>query len=359
MNSANLLLLAGTSKGLIVYARKSRWTLKSIHFKGLPVSMVYADAHTGRWWVAISHRHWGQKLHYSDDRGATWVAAATPKYPEDEEMRKGKPASLNYIWSVAGGENRMWIGTEPGGLFLSEDRGRSFHLNRPLWRHPTRPDQWFGGGRDEAGIHSIVIDPWDEDHLYIGVSCGGVFETHDGGASWETRNTGLKADFIPFHGSVAGHDPHMIRMFREKPELLWQQNHCGIYKSEDGGANWKEISGPEGFPYYGFAMAISQKDESMAWVIPAVSDQMRIPVNESLVVCRTEDGGKSWQEQRTGLPQKGCFDIVLRHSLDIQDESLAFGTNNGNLFLSEDLGENWRCLNNYLTTIFVVVFSRA
>lgn len=357
MNNSNLLLLAGTSKGLVLYTRNRRWTLKSIHFKGLPVSMVYTDTRSGRWWVAIGHKHWGQKLHYSDDRGATWSAAATPKYPEGEEVHEGKPASLNYIWSIAAENSRVWVGTEPGGLFLSEDGGGSFYLNQPLWTHPTRPDHWFGGGRDEAGIHSIVIDPRNDDHIYVGVSCGGVFETHNGGVSWETRNKGLKADFIPIHGSIAGHDPHMIRMFQKKPELLWQQNHCGIYKSEDGGANWKEISGLDGFPNYGFVMAISQKDENMAWVIPAVSDQMRIPLNESLVVCRTDNGGQSWQEQRTGLPQKGCFDIVLRHSLDIWDETLAFGTNNGNLFLSEDLGENWTCLNNYLSAVFVVVFT--
>jgi len=357
MQIADLLLLAGTSKGLIVYARMSKWTLKSIHFKGLPVSMVYVDASSGRWWVAISHKHWGQKIHYSDDGGVTWVAASTPKYPEGEEMREGKPASLKYIWSIAAKNNKVWVGTEPGGLFLSEDRGVSFQLNRPLWMHPTRPDHWFGGGRDEAGIHSIVIDPRNDDHLYIGVSCGGVFETKNGGDSWEVKNEGLKADFIPFHGSLAGHDPHMIRMFRKKPKLLWQQNHCGIYRSEDGGVRWKEISGPDGYPYYGFAMVISQNDENMAWVIPAVSDQMRIPVNESLVVCRTDDGGKSWQEQRAGLPQMGCFDIVLRHSLDIWGETLAFGTNNGNLFLSEDLGENWSCINNYLSAVFVVAFT--
>ena len=149
----------------------------------------------------------------------------------------------------------------------------------------------------------------------------------------------------------------MIRMFQKKPELLWQQNHCGIYKSEDGGANWKEISGLNGFPNYGFVMALSQKDENMAWVIPAVSDQMRIPLNESLVVCRTDNGGQSWQEQRTVLPQKGCFDIVLRHVLDLWYETLAFGTNNGNLFLSEDFGENWTCLNNYLSAVFGVAFT--
>ena len=357
MKSQDLLLLVGTAKGLVVYRKRVRWVLDTILFKGLPVSMIHVEKQSGRWWVSLNHKHWGQKLHYSDDKGLNWEDASTPKYSEGEEIREGTLARLKYIWSIGGDTSKtIWVGTEPGGLFQSEDGGASFKLNRALWEHPTRADHWIGGGRDESGIHSIVIDPRNQDHLYIGVSCGGVYETGDGGKNWTERNVGLLADFIPTSGATAGHDPHMIRIFEKKPEVLWQQNHCGIYRSANGGKEWEEISGKEGFPYYGFAMVISQEDENTAWVIPAVSDEVRVAVNESLVVCRTTDGGKSWEEQRKGLPQVGCFDIVLRHSFDIHDQMLAFGTNNGNLFVSGDAGSSWENLNHFLATVYVVSF---
>jgi hypothetical protein len=88
------------------------------------------------------------------------------------------PATTRYIWAMAhGGEkfqSRLWIGTDPGGLFVSEDAGNSFQLVESLWNHPTRKDGWFGGGRDQPGIHSVVVDPRNENHIHIGISCAGV-----------------------------------------------------------------------------------------------------------------------------------------------------------------------------------------
>ncbi len=43
------------------------------------------------------------------------------------------------------------------------------------------------------GIHSIVVDPRNEDHIHIGISCAGVFETTDVGKSWAIRNKGMLA----------------------------------------------------------------------------------------------------------------------------------------------------------------------
>ncbi|RMG25328.1 MAG: glycosyl hydrolase, partial [Bacteroidetes bacterium] len=334
------------------------WKYERDFFRGLPVSLTCPDARTGQWWVAIAHKHWGQKLHISADEGQSWRELPAPKYPRGEEVKPGVPASLRLIWAMAPGgadqPGRFYIGTEPGGLFRSQDGGQSFELVESLWRHPSRPEHWFGGGRDHAGIHSIVVDPRDSRHVYVAVSCAGVFETTDDGQSWHPRNKGLRADYLPNPYVEVGHDPHLLLQCRAHPLHLWQQNHCGIFRSEDGGQSWIDVTDPNGLANYGFALAIDDDRPQRAWVIPAASDRMRIAVDCALCVCRTEDGGKSWQALRQGLPQQAAYDIVFRHALARKGSTLAFGTTTGNVYLSENDGDSWICLSHNLPIVNAV-----
>jgi len=182
------LLLLGTRKGLISYRnQQGKWTYDTVSFKGIPVSIAWVDERNGTWWACLDHGHWGCKLHFSSDEGRNWQEVDAPAYPEGEEAKEGKPAALRYMWAMAHGglnhPNKLLIGTEPGGLFQSDDGGQTFELVRSLWDLPERKEFWFGGGRDFAGIHSIVVDPRDSNHIYIGISCAGVYETTNGGAS--------------------------------------------------------------------------------------------------------------------------------------------------------------------------------
>lgn len=361
MSQKNKLLIS-TRKGLVTYSKNSsgKWKYENVHFLGLPVSMAYADKANGTWWACLDHGHWGSKLHKSSDEGITWDEIDAPKYPEGEEVREGVPASVNYLWaltSVGNGNGRtLFLGTEPGGLFKSENDGESFELMRGLWDHPTRKEQWFGGGRDHPGIHSIIIDPNNNDHMYIAISCAGVFETVDGGNSWHPKNKGLKADFLPNPDSEIGQDPHLLVACESNTKVMWQQNHCGIFRTTDGGNNWKDISDKTGEANFGFAIAADAQHEGMAWVVPAISDEIRVAMDNSLCVCRTENGGRSWETFRKGLPQGQSFDITYRHALDQDEETLAFGTTTGNLYLSNDYGESWSSLNHNLPMVHCVDF---
>ena len=349
-------LLVGTSKGLVVYKKDlDGWDVDQIHFLGFPVALVFVDERTNTWWAALAHRHWGQKLHRSHDEGKSWEQIPVPKYPKEAEIKPGKPAFLKLIWSMAhAGLHRpgeLYIGTEPGGLFHSKDGGDSFQLVESLWNHPSRATQWFGAGRDYPFVHSIVVDPRDSNHIYIAVSCAGVFETKDGGSTWAPRNKGLIAAYLPNPDVEVGHDPHLLLACAANPDVLWQQNHCGIFRSTNGGLYWDNITGENGFPNYGFALSIDHQNPERAWVIPATSDEMRVAVDGALCVCHTNDGGKSWQALRNGLPQEHCFDIAFRHSMDKQGATIVFGTTNGNLYLSEDEGLNWQILSSNLARV--------
>ena len=79
----NKKILVGTSKGLVEFEKKdNKWKIEKVHFIGLPVSTIYKNEITDTWWVGLAHRHWGQKLHFSNDEGQTWEMVAAPKYPE-------------------------------------------------------------------------------------------------------------------------------------------------------------------------------------------------------------------------------------------------------------------------------------
>ena len=350
-------LLIGTSKGLVIAeVENETCRLASLHFAGMPVAMVYVDEHTNTWWASLSHRHWGEKLHYSTNNGKTWNEAGLPSYA-NQLYRPGKPAVLKKIWTMhhAGHDKPgcLWLGTEPGGLFFSSDNGKSFQLVEGLWNHPSRLDdtQWFGAGKDYPFLHSIVVDPRDSNHAYVGVSCAGVFETRDGGKTWQAKNNGLIAAYLPNPKPEVGHDPHRILLCPSNPDVMWQQNHCGIFKTVNGGETWEEVSGQFGFPKYGFALAIDEVNPDCAWVIPAQSDERRIPVDLKLSVCQTTDGGQIWTSTSKGLPSSFSFDLVLRHGFVKKENTLAFGTNNGNLYLSFDNGQSWKRISENLAGV--------
>ncbi len=353
-------LLLGTRKGLLTFERNGTWNSKANHFLGNPVSFAWIDKRTNTWWAALDHGHWGSKLHRSMDEGKSWKEVEAPKYPEGTMINEKDEASLKYIWCMASGGNdmpeRIYLGTEPGGLFVSDNNGDSFELVKGLWNHPSREKQWFGGGRDFAGIHSIIVDPDDSTRILVGISVAGVFETVDGGANWTPKNKGLKANFLPDPDSEIGQDPHLLITAPTDKHTMWQQNHCGIFVSRNGGEKWEDVSSTDGPANFGFAIAVDETDPECAWVVPGVSDEIRIAVDNSMCVCRTDDCGKTWTTLTNGLPQGNAFDITYRHALDITEDTLAFGTTTGNLYFSENRGDEWQIISNNLPMIHSLFF---
>ena len=353
-------ILIGTAKGLVVIRDSADPKITDIHFQGLPVTMVHIDKRHNRWWCGISHRHWGQKLHFSDDEGTSWQEAGVPGF-EGAKLPDGNTAKLRQIWCMATGNSdhpdELWLGTDPGGLFHSTDNGKSFQLVESLWNHPSRKveGQWFGAGSDHPFIHSIVINPSDSEHIYIAVSCAGVFESRDGGKSWNARNNGLVAAYLPNPNVDVGHDPHLLLMHPEDTSVMWQQNHCGIFVSRDAGATWQDVSGKGGIPYYGFAITIDVDRPEAAWVIPVLSDEQRIAPDLHLDVYQTTDFGASWARVSEGLPDRPVFDIVLRQAFARNREFMVFGTTNGNVYYTKNENIKWRLISGNLTKVNTVI----
>jgi len=356
-------LHVGTRKGLFELARRNGgWDIVDAHFLGDPVSAVLADG-DGAVHAALDLGHFGAKL-WHRDRVGTWRELATPAFPSKPEDAEDDPHpwSLGKIWGLEPGgvPGRIWAGTMPGGLFRSDDDGASWLLNEPLWLMPERR-QWAGvAGGEQPGISAVLINPRDPSDIRLGISTAGVWASTDSGASWRIINQGMYAEYMPpeRREDPIVQDVHMLARCAAHPEIMWCQHHNGVFRSEDAGATWHEITAirPSKF---GFAVVAHPQDPNTAWFVPAVKDERRIPVDGKVVVARTRDGGESFEVLDNGLPQHHAYDLVWRHALAVDDsgECLAFGSTSGGLWISEDGGDSWSMPNARLPPIAVVRFA--
>jgi hypothetical protein len=368
-------ILVGTRKGLFALthdasAGDSTWSTECLGFLGDPVSAVLADPRDGALYAALELGHFGVKLHRSDDGGRTWNEIDHPRFdgekhptPEtwDEPIDYDGP-TVSAIWALeSAGIDRpggLWAGTVSGGLFHSNDRGRTWTLNDPFWQEFAPASRHWPPPAGKPAIHTVVVDPRDSDRMLVGTTSG-IWRSIDGGSSWSVSGPGMHMDMMPPEISHLPdqQDPHRIVACAAAPDVLWVQHHCGVFHSSDWAESWQEITAirPSKF---GFAVVVHPRDPARAWFVPGVKDECRLPVDAKLVVARTSDAGASFDVLRDGLPQEHAYDLVLRHAMDIDasGDVLAFGSTTGNLFASVDGGDHWRQLSGNLPPIYCVRF---
>lgn len=342
----------GSRKGLLLYTEQNQsWRYDGVHFRGTPVTMVLRDPRDAALYAALEHGHFGPKLHRSDDDGLTWHEIATPSFPKSDAA---DALAVKQIWALeAAGRDQpgvIWAGTMPAAMFRSTDKGQTWELNDPFWNLPERLE-WFGGGNDAPVIHSVSIHPHDSRKIALAISCGGVWQTGDGGKSWENTSKGLWAAFMPpdQRENPNVQDPHRLVRCISDPDYLYIQHHNAVFSSADGGRQWNTLS-----EAFGFAVAVHPQDPMTAWFIPAEKDEYRLPKDEDFCITKTEDGGRTFRRITNGLPQQPSFDLVLRHALDVDHtgDRLAFGSTTGNLWVSLDGGEGWKLLSSNLPPVY-------
>lgn len=346
-----VLLLLGTRKGVFILdsdADRRSWSLRGPFCETWPINHVVGDAASGAIYAGGGNEWFGPAVWKSTDLGESWTHSSEGlAYAPGEEPIKA-------VWSLAARNGSLYAGVQPAGLFVSGDRGQTFSHIDGLQKHPSRPE-WQPGG---AGLilHALLPHPDDEDQIWIGISAVGVFHTADGGKTWETRNRGTRSDYLPEDQRYPefGQCVHSITLAPGMPNRLYQQNHCGMYRSEDGGRNWQSIEA--GLPSsFGFPSAVHPRDPDTLFLLPLNGDSVGRYVPEGkAAVWRTRDSGGSWEALRSGLPQQNAFFGVLRQAMatdPLDPFGLYFGTSSGELYASADEGENWTCIAKHLPTI--------
>ena len=348
------LLLVGTRKGAFIFdgdPNRSAWQIRGPMCEGWPIHDMNFDPATGAVLAAGGSEWYGPAVWRSDDLGQTWShSSAGMSYGDGE----GAP-QIPTIWNVTPAHGSLYAGVEPAGLFRSDDGGATWQHVEGLTNHPTRP-KWEPGNGGLI-LHSIVPHPTDADRMWVGISAVGAFETRDGGKSWETRNRGVRADFVPGPAPEFGQCVHKLVMASDGGERLYQQNHCGVYRTADGGVNWEEITGslPSEF---GFPMAAHPRDPQTVWTIPlnGAAEGRYVP-DGSAAVWRTNDGGDRWIRAGDGLPQRDAYISVLREAMAVDrldPVGVYFGTSTGQLYGSADEGRSWSLIADNLPPIWSV-----
>jgi photosystem II stability/assembly factor-like uncharacterized protein len=333
-----VLLLAGTRKGLFVLEGdegRREWRVDGPLLPGWEVFHAIVDPRDGTLYACTNTFAYGANVHRSRDRGKTWEHAEQLGLPEDGELK------LEKTWHIEPGRGtELWLGGAPGVLFRSDDGGANWELMRSLFEHPTR-DRWQPGAGGMC-CHSIQIGP--ERTMYVGISAAGVFRSDDDGETWVPANKGTAADFMPDDPfPEVGQCVHKVLRHPADDNRLWQQNHCGVYRSDDRGDNWERLEGnglPSGF---GFPIALHPREPDVAFVIPEEGAENRVTAGGRLGVYKTTDRGQSWELTANGLPSPAWL-AVLREAMsfdDLDPVGIYFGTQSGTVFVSPDEGGEW------------------
>lgn len=360
-------VLVGTRKGAFVLTSdgtRDKWEVAGPHFGGWEIYHVAGSpADPDRLYAAQSTAWFGQVIQRSDDGGVTWQPVGK------EFLYDGDPGTHQYydgtqvpwefkrVWHLEPSltdPDLVYAGIEDAGFFRTTDGGTTWLELPGLRAHGTGPS--WGPGAGGLCLHTILQHPTDPQRLFIAISAAGAFRTDDGAATWTAINRGLVSDGIPDPDAEVGHCVHRLAMHPSRPDTLFMQKHWDVMRSDDAGANWREISGnlPTDF---GFPIAVHHNEPDTVYVVPITSDSEHYPPEGKLRVYRSRTGGDEWEPLTSGLPQEHCYVNVLRDAMavdQLDDCGIYFGTTGGQVYCSPDSGDTWSPIVSNLPSVLSV-----
>ena len=351
-----LLLLVGTSKGLFVLESdrdRKDWKLHPPRLPGWEIGAIHGEIRDGKPRLVAGTNSWpyGATIRISEDLGQNWTQVESgPGFSEDSGRK------LERFWQVTAGHpsepDTLYAGVDDAALFVSRDAGHTWGEVKGLTSHPSRP-HWFPGGGGMC-LHTILMDPANAKRMWIAISAVGAFRTDDGGETWKACNNGLPTVPTGEPPSEVGRCVHKMVLDPDRPGVVYQQFHGGVFKSEDAADSWTAIA--DGLPsVFGFPMSVTRNGD--LFIVPLDSDMVRFVRGGQFAVYRSANRGGSWSAMTRGLPERDYHVGVLRDAsaVDNCDEAgIYIGTTMGDLWHSRDGGNNWAQLPGKYPRIMVV-----
>ncbi len=347
-------VLAGTRKGAFIMTSdetRQDWTvegplfggLEMYHLKGSPVdpNRIYASQ-ASEWF--------GQVMHRSDDGGKTWQTISNDftydGVPGTHQWYDGTPHPWEFkrVWHIEPSltdRDVVYAGVEDAALFKSIDAGETWTELSGLRTHTTG-NTWQPGAGGLC-LHTIILDPTNEDRIFVAISAAGAFRTDDGGETWTPINKGLRSDYIPDEDAEVGHCVHNMTMHPSRPNTLYMQKHWDVMRTDDAGELWTEVS--DNLPSdFGFPISVHAHEPETIYVVPIKSDSEHFPPDGKLRVYRSRTGGNDWEALTDGLPQENCYVNILRDAMSVDrldSCGIYFGTTGGQVYCSPNAGDSW------------------
>ena len=338
-------LFVGTAKGGFVFSSDEKRRVWKIHDPIFKGWKVTAvDWDQNNWFVGTASDVYGATIQTSSDLEHWQQIERGPQYPEES------PNKLREIWTLNVRQGRYLAGVADAGLFESQDGGESWQPLEPLNAHQTR-EAWCPGAGGLCA-HSTIVDPANRDRLWCGISSVGVFRSDDGGATWHPKNRGVPVILEDENYKDIGFCVHALVAKRDNADHIFRQDHLGMFRTTDAGDTWTLIE--NGLPSsFGFPIVMDQKSQTL-FNVPLESDEYRLPINGQLQVYRSTNDGDSWESASNGLPAENYHGLVLRSAMatdQLDQGGVYFGTSSGDVFYSLDLGETWQSMNVRLPRI--------
>ena len=360
-------LLVGTRKGAFVMtsdAKRKRWDVAGPHFAGWEMyHLKGSPVDPNRIYASQCSSWFGQQMQRSDDGGKTWQPVGNQFVYQGEtgthQHYDGtlKPWEFKRVWHLEPSltdPDTVYAGVEDAGLFRSSDAGATWHELPGLRGHGSGPSWQPGAGG--MCLHTILLDPSNPNRIFVAISAAGAFRSDDAGNTWRPINRGLHSLYIPNPTAEVGHCVHRIAMHPSRPNVLFMQKHWDVMRSDDGGDNWREVSGnlPTDF---GFVIDVHAPDPETIYVVPIKSDMEHFPIDGKLQVHRSRSGGNEWEALTNGLPQENCYVNVLRDAMAVDKLDpcgIYFGTTGGQVYASADEGDHWIAIMRDLPAVLSV-----
>jgi hypothetical protein len=379
---SSIRLLVGTKKGAFILTsdgKRANWKVSSLHFAGWEMyHLKGSPADPNRIYASQSSGWFGQIIQRSDDGGKTWDTPGGGPAPSTEGMPKGEsnkfvyegevgkhmwydgtqhPWEFKRVWHLEPSlkdPDTVYAGVEDAAIFQTSNGGKTWQELPGLRK--AKGNLWQPGAGGMA-VHTILLDPKNPNRIFVAISAAGVFRTDDSGKTWKPINRGLKSPYeLPDPDAEVGHCVHRIAMHPSRPDVLFMQKHWDVTRTDNAGESWQEVSGnlPTDF---GFPIDVHWHEPETVYVVPIKSDSEHYPPEGKLRVYRSRTGGNEWEPLTKGLPQKNCYVNVLRDAMAVdalEPCGIYFGTTGGQVYGSANSGNSWKPIVEHLPSVLSV-----